>query len=64
MGVSFNETMREVKEESGCTRGKSRFQAKKRQRIGKGPTVIGTQYCEGKPHGMKWPYNDEEDEKT
>ena len=43
MGVSFDETMREVEEESGLMRGGARFQQEKRQRIGEGPTVIKTQ---------------------
>ena len=64
MGASFDKTVREAEEESGCTRGGARFQQEKRQRTGEGPVVIGTQDCEGRPHGTKRPYSDEEDGQT
>ena len=58
MGVSFDDTMREAKEESGCTREGARFQTKKRQRIGEGPAMIETQDHEGQPHRTKRPQSD------
>ena len=48
MGASFDEIVREVEEESGCTRGGARFRQEKRQRIGEGTATIGTQDCEMK----------------
>ena len=53
MGASFDETVREAEEESGCTRGGERFRQEKRQRIGEGPAVIKMKNYEGKPHRMK-----------
>ena len=53
MGASFDKTMREDEEESGCIRGGERFQQEKREMIGKGPATIETKTCEGKPHGTK-----------
>ena len=53
MGASFDETKREVDEESGCTRGGERFRQEKRQRTGEGPAVIKTQDRKGRPHGTK-----------
>ena len=62
MGASFNETMREVEEESGITRGGARFRQDKMQSIGEGPVAIKIQYREGRPHGTKRTYDDEEDD--
>ena len=42
MGASFNDTVREDEEESGCTSGGARFRQEKRKRIGEGPAVIET----------------------
>ena len=53
MGVSFEETVREAKEESGCTRGGERFQLEKRQRTGEGPVTIRRQDHERQQHRMK-----------
>ena len=64
MGASFNAIMREVKEGSGCTRGGTRFQIGKRQRTGEGLAALGTQDREGKPHGMKRTYNDDENDRA
>ena len=63
MGVSFDETLREADEGSGCTRGGARFRVEKRQRIGD-PVEIETQDCEVQPHGTKQPYTNEEGEQT
>ena len=62
MVASFDNTMRESKEESGCTRGGERFQQEKRKRTGEGPAVIKMQDHEGKPHGTKRPYSGDEDD--
>ena len=62
MGASFDETLREVEEESGCTRGGARFRQEKRQRTREGPAAIETQNHKGQPHKMKQHYSDEEDD--
>ena len=62
MGASFDDTMREAEEEIFCIRGGARFRQEKRQRTGEGPTAIETKNHEGKPHGTKRPYSDEEDD--
>ena len=61
MGASFDEIVREAKEDIGLTRGGERFQQEKRQRTGEGPVVIEMQDREGRPHGTKRPYSDDED---
>ena len=53
MGASYDETMREVEEESGLTRGEERFQQENRKRTGEGPAVIETQDRDGRLHGTK-----------
>ena len=47
MGASFDETVREVEEESGCMRGGARFRREKRKREGEGPAMSETQDHEG-----------------
>ena len=64
MSVSFDETVREAEEESGCTRGGARFRVEKRQSTREGPTAIEMKNHEGQPHSKKRPYNNEEDELT
>ena len=64
MGARFDETMREAGEESCITRGGARFRQENRQRKGEGLAKIKTQDHEGRPHGRKRPYNDEEDDQT
>ena len=59
MGASFDDIVREAKEESGLMRAGARFRQEKRQRTGEGPTMIETQDYEGIPHGTKRPYSDE-----
>ena len=53
MGTSFDETVREAKEEIGLMRGGERFLQEKRQRIGEGPVVIKMQNLVGKTHETK-----------
>ena len=53
MGAIFDETLREVEEESGCTRGGARFRQEKRQRTREGPTAIEMQDHEGISHETK-----------
>ena len=64
MGSSYGDTVREAEEESGLMRGGVRFRQEKRQRTGESPAVIEMQYCEGRPHGMKRPYIDKEEDQT
>ena len=61
MGLSSSDNVKVAKETSGCTRGGARFR-EKRQRTEEGPTVIEVQCCEEKPHGMKRPFCDDEDD--
>ena len=61
MGEIYDETMSEVEEESGLTRGGERFRQEKRKRIGEGLVAIETQDHEGIPHGTKRPYSDNEE---
>ena len=62
MGASFDETVREAKEESGFMRGGARFRQEKKHRIGEGPAVIEMQDHEGRPHRTKRPYSENEDD--
>ena len=62
MGASFDETVREAKEESGFTRRGVRFRQEKRHRTGEGPATIEMQDHEGRPHRIKRSYSDKEDD--
>ena len=53
MGASFDDIVRESKEESGCTRGGARFRQEKRNKTEEGISTIEMQDHEGKAHGTK-----------
>ena len=61
MGASFNDTVREAKEESGLTRGGERFRQEKRQRTEEGPVAIEMRDHKGIPNGTNRPYSDKGD---
>ena len=63
MGSSFDEIMREVEKESGCTREGARFQ-EKRYRIGESPAAIKMQCHEEKPQETKGTFSDDEDDQA